>query len=145
MSDTERVHAEARKLFEQAEGDSHQLATLAAQYKLAAQARVGGTISVLGIVSSASGEPRVQIEWGENAAQLSVEAARAHALLMLEAAQNATSDASVVEWATDEMHLDRDQAAVMLDAVRRYRRDRWGQPDLDIEFQQPASEDGSPG
>jgi hypothetical protein len=28
----------------------------------------------------------------------------------------------------------------MLDALRRYRADRWGQPDLELEFGKPAPE-----
>lgn len=136
-----RIEKVARDLFSQTRGDAQRLATLAAQFKLAAAARAGGTLDVVGIVSAESGKPIVQLSWGEQAGQISPEQARAHALLILEAAQNAVADAAILGWARDELNVDLERGAQLLDALRRYRADRWGQPDLQLEFEHPAPEE----
>jgi hypothetical protein len=41
----------------------------------------------------------------------------------------------------DELDLDLERGAVMLDALRRYRADRWGQPDLGLEFEKPPPDE----
>jgi hypothetical protein len=136
-----RIEKVARDLFSQTRGDAQRLATLAAQFKLAAAGRTGGTLEVVGIVSAESGKPIVQLSWGEQAGQISPEQARAHALLILEAAQNAVADAAILGWARDELGVDLERGAQLLDALRRYRTDRWGQPDLELEFGKPPADD----
>lgn len=139
-----RVEKAARDLFSQARGDPQRLAMLAAQFKLAAAGRAGGTLEVLGIVSAESGKPVVQLSWGEHVGQLSPDEARAHALLILEAAQNAVADAAIFGWAREELGVDLERGAQLVDALRRYRTDHWGQPDLEVEFEHPAPEEGQP-
>jgi hypothetical protein len=138
-----QLQAAAKKLYEAAEGDARRLAMLAAQYQAEATRRSGGTLEVLGIVSTTSGLPVVQLNWGENAGQIDVEAARAHAMLILEAAQNAVNDAAILDWAKADMGLETEVAVRMIDALRQHRADRWGQPDLELEFERPAPEEGS--
>lgn len=141
MINRDEIEKVARDLYAQARGNPNRLATLAAQFKLAAAGRTGGTLEVLGIVSAESGKPVVQLSWGDQAGQLSPDQARAHALLILEAAQNAVADAAILEWARDELDVDLERGAHLLDALRRYRTDRWGQPDLKLEFGKPAPTD----
>lgn len=141
---SDEIEKRARDLYAQARGNPNRLATMAAQFQLAAKERSpGGAISVLGGVSFATRKPYVQLEWGNEIGQLDVESARSHAQLVLEAVQNAVSDAAIVGWATDqnELGLDVNAAAQLIDAVRRYRHDKWGQPDLEIEFQVPPPEE----
>jgi hypothetical protein len=40
-----------------------------------------------------------------------------------------------------QLELDQEAGALMLDALRRHRRDRWGQPDLELEFSKPPPDD----
>ena len=87
-----------------------------------------GDLSVRGAVSVTTGRPYVELAWGENVGQLSVEEARAHALLQLEAAQNAVSDAALFAFARDGLGLGLDEAATAVDVMRRYRTDKWGEP-----------------
>jgi hypothetical protein len=137
----EQLQKAARDLYSQARGNPDRLAMMAAQFQRAAAERHGGTLEVLGIVSARTGQPVVQLEWGGATGQLDVEQARAHALLIVEAAQNAVADAAILEWAKDELELDLDRASALVDALRRYRSDRWGQPDLDIEFERPPPDE----
>lgn len=139
--DRERIEKLAMDLYAQARGNPQRLATLAAQFKLAAADNAGGPLEVVGIVSSETGAPWVHLRWGNERGQVNPEQARAHALLVLEAAQNAVNDAAILQWARDELELDLERAAVMLDVLRRYRSDHWGQPDLEIEFERPAPEE----
>jgi hypothetical protein len=137
----EELEKQARDLFAQARGNPHRLATMAAQFQQAAAARSGGTFEVVGGVSVKTGRPYVQLEWGASIGQVSPEEARSHALLLLEAAQNAVADAAILGWARDELDVDLERGAQLIDALRRYRADRWGQPDLDMEFERPAPEE----
>ena len=141
--DRRKLEEAARKLFDAAEGNPRRLATVAAQFQQAAAKKAGGMIGVLGGVSFQTGRPYVQMDWGESVGQLEVESARAHAMLILEAAQNAVNDAALLEWCRNELDLDRERAAQMIDALRTYRTDRWGQPDLELEFQKPPPEEES--
>ena len=86
------------------------------------------SISVVGGVSSRTGEPFVTVEWGDKTGQLPPDAARALAADLIESASEAANDAALFEWATKEMKLDVAAAAQMIDAIRQHRRDRWGQP-----------------
>lgn len=86
-----------------------------------------GRIEIQGIVSARTGEPLVQMR-GAADAQLGVMEAREIAQNLVEAAQNAVSDAALITWAR-EAGIEDEQAFVMVDAVRRHRADRWGLPD----------------
>lgn len=97
-------------------------------------------ISVVGGVSAKNGKPFVMFEWGGEKGQLDVEDARAHALLILEACQNAVGDAALFDWATSEMKLGTREAAAMIEGIRQHRTDHWGQPDLGMEFSDPPPE-----
>ena len=141
------LQREAAQIFRDAEGKPERLAMLAAQWKQAAHTAVGGrgrTLEVQGIVSARDGAPYVHLTWGAEQGQLDPGQARSHALLVLEAAQNAITDAAIMEWARTDLDLDVDRASLMIDALRTYRADRWGQPDLELEFDRPAPEGDEP-
>ena len=139
--DPRKLEAAASKLYDAAEGDPRRLATVAAQFQAAAARGAGGTLEVVGGVSFQTRRPYVELTWGEQAGQIDVEAARAHAMLVLEAAQNAVADAALLEWAVDELEVGADRAAQLIDALRQHRADRWGQPDLELEFARPAPDE----
>lgn len=135
MSDDE-LYEQARKLYAAAEGDPHALATVAAQFQRAAGERPSGALMVVGGVSVTTGKPFVQFSWGGNRGQTDADTARAHANAVHEAVTNAVADAAILAWALDDMKLDRERAVLLIDAMRRYRADRWGQPDTELEFQE---------
>lgn len=54
-----------------------------------------GEINVTSIVSNTTGEPKVNITWGDMAGQLTVAEARAHAAIIYECAEAAEGDAFV--------------------------------------------------
>jgi hypothetical protein len=97
-------------------------------------------ISVVGGVSAQTRKPFLVFEWGEKKGQLDVEEARAHALLILEACSNAVSDAALFDWASDR-GMPTEEAAGLIGVVRQHRADRWGQPDLGMEFADPPPDD----
>jgi len=131
----------AEKLFKSANGNPMRLAMTAAQFQAAAAARPSGALEIVGGVSGITGKPYVQFSWGENRGQTDVDTARDHARLVLESCANAVAEAALLEWARDELDVDVERAVVMIDALRRYRHDRWGQPDLELEFDKPAPDD----
>lgn len=96
-------------------------------------------IGVVGGVSAKTGQPFLHFKWGEQQGQLDVQEARAHALLILEACSNAVSDAALFDWAS-EQGMSTEMSARMIDVVRQHRSDRWGQPDLGMEFSDPPPE-----
>jgi hypothetical protein len=135
VADNTEIEQAARRLFERAGGDPQKLATVAAQFMLAAKERAkGGVLEVVGGVSFHTGKPFVQLNWGAEVGQLDVEAARSHAQLVLEACQNAVTDAALYAWATEKLELDGSRAAQMIDALRTYRDDHWGE----TEFSEPV-------
>lgn len=83
-------------------------------------------VSVLGSVSASSGKPFIRIDVGGYSGQFTPDQARAHAALVIEAAQNAVTDAALFAWGKEELDFDDHRAAVMIDALRRYRQDKWG-------------------
>jgi len=144
--DERRLQAAARELYDGAEGNARRLAMLAAQFRAAAQeAREHGPLSVVGGVSATTGAPYVQMEWGRNRGQVDVDTARAHAHAILEACTNAVADAAILQWARDELDLNTERAVVLIDAMRRYRADRWGQPDLELELEQAPDDEPEAG
>ncbi len=60
-------------------------------------------IDVSSIVSGRTLEPFVTITWGEYRAQLTPEEARQHALIILECAEAAETDAFVFNWLTRDV------------------------------------------
>jgi hypothetical protein len=144
VSDERKLQHAARELYDQAEGNPRRLAMLAAQFRSAAgEARESGPLMVVGGVGT-GGKPFVQMEWGRNRGQVDVDTARSHAHAVLEACTNAVADAAILQWARDELDLDQERAIVLIDAMRRYRADRWAQPDLALELETPPpDEDGA--
>jgi hypothetical protein len=51
------------------------------------------------------------------------------------------ADAALLAFGRDELDLDLDRAALLIDAMRRYRHDRWGQPNLELELQRPPADE----
>lgn len=132
----------ARELYDQAEGNARRLAMMAAQFEQAAgEAREHGPLMVVAGVSARTGDAYVQLEWGTMRGQVDVDEARGFARNVLEAAANGVAEAALIAWARDELDLDLERAAHLIDALRRYRTDRWGQPDLELELEQPAPEE----
>ena len=137
-ADERKLQQAARELYDQAEGNPRRLAMLAAQFQAAIDRRPAGPLMVVGGISHRTGEPFVRIEWGEQRGQSDVDTARGFAQNLLEACTNAVADAALLAWGRDELDLDLDKAAHLIDALRRYRADRWGQPDLELELETPA-------
>ena len=85
-------------------------------------------IDVTSMVSGRTLEPFVQISWGNYHAQLTPEEARAHALIILECAEAAESDAFVFRWLTrDLIGTAADEAGEMqriMDEFRQFREAR---------------------
>jgi hypothetical protein len=140
--DERKLQQAARELYDQAEGNPRRLAMLAAQFQAAIERRPVGLLTVVGGVSHRTGEPFVRIEWGEQRGQVDVDTARDFARNVQEACTNGVADAALLAWARDELKLDLDGAAHLIDGLRRYRTDRWGQPDLELELEtEPPAEE----
>lgn len=135
--DERKLQEAARALYDQAEGNPRRLAMLAAQFQAAIDRRPAGPLMVVGGVSHRTGKPYVQMEWGEQRGQSDVDEARDFCRNVLESCANAVVEAALLEWARVELKQDLDGSAQMIDALRQYRHDRWGQPDLDLELQPP--------
>jgi hypothetical protein len=141
VSDERKLQQAARELYDQAEGNPRRLAMLAAQFQAAIDKRPAGPLMVVGGVSHRTGKPYVQLEWGENRGQVDVDTARGFAQNVIEACANGVTEAALLEWARVELDLDLDRSAGLINALRQYRHDRWGQPDLEVEFETPAAEE----
>lgn len=139
--DERALQRAAKELYEQAEGNPRRLAMIAAQFQAAIDKRPAGPLWVVGGVSHRTGKPFLRIEWGEQRGQVDVDEARSFAHDLLEASANGVTEAALLEWARVELKLDLDAAARMIDGLRQYRTDRWGQPDLELELSQPPAED----
>jgi len=140
--DERKLQHTARELYDAAEGNPRRLAIIAAQLQAAAaEARDAGPLFVVGGVSTRTGEAFVQVEWGPMRGQIDVDTARGFARNLEEACANGVADAALLAWARDEVDLDLERAAGLIDALRRYRTDRWGQPELELELERPAPED----
>lgn len=78
------------------------------------------------LVSSGFGilqhKPFVQIVWGSETGQLSPKEARNIALMLLECADAAVSDAFVFEWGSRKINLNEEQAGTILVDFRMFRR-----------------------
>lgn len=95
-----------------------------------------GRFEVQGIVSSQTGEPLVQLRQLDDddnlefGFQIPPGDAREIAQNIQEAAANAVYEAALIGWAKDrDPEQGEAMGAHMIDAVRRFRADRWGLPD----------------
>jgi hypothetical protein len=81
-------------------------------------------IRVTSVVGYKTGQPIVEIAWGENRGQLTAEEARAHAMRVLECADAAESDLFIFTWVTDSLGMPAPQAATLLADFRAFRERR---------------------
>jgi hypothetical protein len=82
------------------------------------------TIWVTTLVSSRTREGVVEFTWGEKRAQLSVQEARDHALVVLECAEAAETDAFLVHFLENELKMDFDRAVGIMRSFRSFREQR---------------------
>jgi hypothetical protein len=85
-----------------------------------------GEISTQGIVSSQTGKPYVQFACDLSPTQFTPGKAREIALMLLEAADAAESDAVLMAFARDQIGLDDARAAQLLDQFRKAREQARG-------------------
>lgn len=69
--------------------------------------------------------PYVTIEWGPQRCQMTPEEARAHALVLLEAAESAVFDAATFAFAKEVLAMRDEDAAMFLGNVRTWRERRF--------------------
>jgi len=101
---------------------------------------------VQGIVSSNDGQPYVQVRSVEDDGtesagfQFPVLEAREVAQNIIEAAANATYEAALIAWAKDRDPVNGEAMGIMMvDAVRRYRSDKWGLPSMPVDWRNDGS------
>ena len=87
-------------------------------------------INVESGVSIYTGEPFIKISWGDMHGQLTPEAARAHALYILECADAAISDAFLWHFLRERAGIPEEKAAQALMLFREYREGK--QPPAEI-------------
>ena len=80
-----------------------------------------GVIEIASGVSAFTGEGFVTLRWGTDAAQFTPDAARRHALAILECAEAAESDAAVFAFLRAKLKLEPDVAVHMIAALREHR------------------------
>lgn len=100
-----------------------------------------GKLWVQGIVAPRPGQDppvEAQVQFRQEMAdgsevmwQQGVDEARAHAREVLESATNAAYEAAFLEFMLAEMKVEERIAFEMLVAFRTWRRDRWGQPEIE--------------
>lgn len=78
-------------------------------------------IDVESLVSGRNRQPYVLLRWGSHRAQLTPAEARRHALIILEAADAAISDAFLVSWLSEHVGVNEGVLAGALTAFRGYR------------------------
>lgn len=81
-------------------------------------------------VSAFTGEPFIEIHWGNQVGQLTVEEARIHAFALLECCEAALSDAFLFKFARDRAGMDSERAAQLLAHFREYREGRQPPPEI---------------
>ncbi len=81
-------------------------------------------IDITSGVSYQTGEGFVELQWGDKKGQLTPTEARLHALLILEAADAAESDAFMVGWMREQIHAPEGAIARLLIDFRHYRDSR---------------------
>lgn len=87
-------------------------------------------ISMESIVSAFTGEPFVQLHWGELHAQMTPDEARQHAFAILECAEAADSDAFLFHFARKRVGMDEERAAKLIFSFREFRGEQ--PPSADI-------------
>jgi hypothetical protein len=85
---------------------------------------VAEQILITSLVGYKTGQPIVQLEWGDKKAQLTAEEARAHAFRVLECADAAESDLFLWEFATTTIGVTTDGAAKLMQEFREFRERR---------------------
>lgn len=105
-----------------------QIADLEARLKEALAGKVPeermGTVSTIwmeSIVSSKTGEGKVNLRWGNLSAQMSVQEARDHAFAILETAEAAQTDAFLAEYFMGEKNLRPEKVMKLIGRFRHYR------------------------
>ena len=109
-----------------AERDSWQMIGHAVMREIVKRDPRQGEISTQGIVSSQNGKPFVQFACDISPTQFTPGKAREIALMLLEAADAAESDAVLMTFARDSIGLDDTRAAQLLDQVRKAREQSRG-------------------
>ena len=83
-----------------------------------------GKINITSLVSLLTEEGVVELQWGDEKGQLSLEEARAHGLKILEVAEAAETDAFLVEFFRKRLNVPLEQAVVILQDFRAFRSSR---------------------
>lgn len=78
-------------------------------------------ILVTSLVGYKTGEPLVELAWGDQKGQLSSAEARAHAYRILQAADAAESDLFIWRFMTDTIGVSTDAAARVITEFRKFR------------------------
>lgn len=78
-------------------------------------------IDIVSGVSLFTGEPYVQMKWGEQDGQLTPDECRAHAAGLIEAAEAAEFDAIFWKWSKERLAATDERAGQILQDFRRYR------------------------
>lgn len=79
------------------------------------------TIRVESMVAFRDKQPYVKLRWGDLTAQLTPNEARAHAMIILEAADAAVNDAFLIYFFEQKLHQESATAAAILSEYRAYR------------------------
>lgn len=74
-------------------------------------------------IVSTTGQASVQLKWGDMSGQLTVEAARDHAMHVLECAEAAIHDAAMVRWLVEKTEMPLENAYEILYELRKFRGD----------------------
>lgn len=82
-------------------------------------------IAVQSVVSAATGRPLVQIKWGDQVGQITPDEARQHALILLDAANAAETDAALLRFTRLMGGNDQDAARLLA----HFRASRGDDPD----------------
>lgn len=99
------------------------LAAAALRYAVAelAKRNAGDGIHLVSLVSASTGEPKIEIRWGDMLAHLTPAEARQHALAVLETAEAAESDAFISSFMQKTVGLNPSEAGMMLVEFRNWR------------------------
>jgi hypothetical protein len=84
----------------------------------------GGTLEITSLVSMRTGDGIVQFELGDTRIQLTIAEARAHALVIIEAAMAAETDALLVRFLHEKVGLAPELATAALGDFRQMRDPR---------------------
>lgn len=117
----------AAELLQMYEGDPERLATIAAQFWLAAQP-TGESLEIESMVSASTLKPVVEMRWGEMRGQISPAQARLVARLLFEAAESSIADAAIYQVLSEGGSMeDKERAAGFVSMLRRVRDELGGE------------------